>query len=182
MLRFFCNIYDIITHFTYPPKHPCMNIYTLFNFQYSEYVHVLSDITVHPSINSYELVNLRSGSIYCVQLSAYTAAGEGKRSEPKCFDTLGEFFSAVTDYRVLLSWTNWCSASVSHTTGLKSDIKVLSNIGSPMRPTYNELCIPIAYPSIHYLHCLFLRVTGEAELISRLQVKGRGTPASLSQG
>ncbi|KAF4072925.1 hypothetical protein AMELA_G00253070 [Ameiurus melas] len=46
------------------------------------------NITVHPSANSYELLNLRSGSIYCVQLSAYTSAGEGKWSEPKCFDTL----------------------------------------------------------------------------------------------
>lgn len=64
----------------------------LYNFQYSGYVEVLPDITVHPSVNSYQLLNLRSGSIYCVVLSAFTAPGEGKRSEPKCFETMGKFF------------------------------------------------------------------------------------------
>ncbi|XP_060769423.1 uncharacterized protein LOC132876147 isoform X2 [Neoarius graeffei] len=46
------------------------------------------NITVDPSMNSYELQNLRSGSTYCLLLSAYTAAGEGKRSGSMCFDTL----------------------------------------------------------------------------------------------
>ncbi|GAA6105759.1 oncostatin-M-specific receptor subunit beta [Tachysurus ichikawai] len=45
------------------------------------------DIKVDPSVNSYELLNLRSGSMYCMELSAVTAAGEGKRSESKCFET-----------------------------------------------------------------------------------------------
>ncbi|KAB5522351.1 hypothetical protein PHYPO_G00158550 [Pangasianodon hypophthalmus] len=49
---------------------------------------IQKNITVHPSVNSYELLNLRSGSNYCVQLSAYTAAGEGKQSTLKCFDIL----------------------------------------------------------------------------------------------
>ncbi|XP_047008000.1 leukemia inhibitory factor receptor isoform X3 [Ictalurus punctatus] len=51
------------------------------------------NITVQPSVNSYKLLNLQSGSIYCVQLSAYTSAGEGKRSELKCFDTLDSVWS-----------------------------------------------------------------------------------------
>lgn len=64
----------------------------LFSLLYSGHVDVLPDITVHPSVNSYQLLNLRSGSIYCVVLSAFTAPGEGKRSEPKCFETMGKFF------------------------------------------------------------------------------------------
>lgn len=68
-----------------------MNILSLNNFKYSGCVHVLPDIVVNSNVNSFEFLNLRSGSIYCVQLSAYTAAGEGKRSERKCFDTLGKF-------------------------------------------------------------------------------------------
>lgn len=51
---------------------------------------VLPDITVDPSVNSYKLVNLRSGSMYCVEVSAYTAAGEGKQSK-SCCETLGKF-------------------------------------------------------------------------------------------
>lgn len=65
----------------------------LFNFQYSAHVDVLPDIKVDPSVNSYELLNLRSGSMYCMELSAVTAAGEGKRSESKCFETSGTFIS-----------------------------------------------------------------------------------------
>ncbi|XP_053473779.1 leukemia inhibitory factor receptor isoform X2 [Ictalurus furcatus] len=72
------------------------------------------NITVHPSVNSYELLNLRSGSIYCVQLSAYTSAGEGKRSEPKCFDTLdsvaigGMLAGVVAGVIALLLATHLC--------------------------------------------------------------------------
>lgn len=86
--------------YNYPSNQTCIKTYkhtdmvSLFHFKYSGYVNVLPDITVNPNINSYELLNLQSGSIYCVQLSAYTAAGEGKRSEPKCFETLGKFFHA----------------------------------------------------------------------------------------
>ncbi|KAI5615666.1 interleukin-6 receptor subunit beta-like isoform X1 [Silurus asotus] len=47
-----------------------------------------NNITVHPNKTSCKLTNLRSGGIYCVQVSAYTAAGEGKRSTSKCFETL----------------------------------------------------------------------------------------------
>lgn len=56
----------------------------------------LPDITVDPSMNSCELQNLRSGSTYCLLLSAYTAAGEGKRSGSMCFDTLSKFFHTNT--------------------------------------------------------------------------------------
>ncbi|XP_056602242.1 interleukin-31 receptor subunit alpha isoform X2 [Triplophysa dalaica] len=42
---------------------------------------------VDPSLNSYELQNLKSNSAYRVQLSAFTAAGEGERSDPKPFVT-----------------------------------------------------------------------------------------------
>ncbi|KAI5089172.1 interleukin-6 receptor subunit beta-like isoform X1 [Silurus meridionalis] len=47
-----------------------------------------NNITVHPNKTSCKLTNLRSGGIYCVQVSACTAAGEGKRSKSKCFETL----------------------------------------------------------------------------------------------
>ncbi|KAK3508682.1 hypothetical protein QTP70_003314 [Hemibagrus guttatus] len=72
------------------------------------------DITVHPSMNSYELLNLQSGSIYCVELSAFTAAGEGKRSESKCFDTLdsvavgGMLVGIIAGVLVLLLATHLC--------------------------------------------------------------------------
>ncbi|XP_072549102.1 interleukin-6 receptor subunit beta isoform X2 [Salminus brasiliensis] len=39
------------------------------------------NITVDPHVNSYELKNLQSRRMYHVQLSAYTAAGEGRRSD-----------------------------------------------------------------------------------------------------
>ncbi|KAK2911490.1 hypothetical protein Q8A67_003623 [Cirrhinus molitorella] len=42
---------------------------------------------VDPSINSYELQNLESHSAYRVQLSAFTAAGEGELSDSKHFVT-----------------------------------------------------------------------------------------------
>ncbi|XP_058238864.1 oncostatin-M-specific receptor subunit beta isoform X2 [Hemibagrus wyckioides] len=72
------------------------------------------DITVKPSMNSYQLLNLRSGSIYCVELSAFTAAGEGKRSESKCFDTLdsvpvgGMLVGVIAGVLVLLLATHLC--------------------------------------------------------------------------
>ncbi|XP_046694978.1 oncostatin-M-specific receptor subunit beta [Silurus meridionalis] len=47
-----------------------------------------NNITVHPNKTSCKLTNLRSGGIYCVQVSACTAAGEGKRSKSMCFETL----------------------------------------------------------------------------------------------
>ncbi|TSL28205.1 Leukemia inhibitory factor receptor [Bagarius yarrelli] len=73
-----------------------------------------NDITVPPSMNSYKLLNLHSGSIYCVQVSAHTAAGDGKWSEPKCFDTLdsvavgGLLVGVVAGVLVLLLATNLC--------------------------------------------------------------------------
>lgn len=42
---------------------------------------------VDPSVNSFELQNLESNSAYRVQLSAFTAAGEGERSDSKHFVT-----------------------------------------------------------------------------------------------
>ncbi|XP_051976584.1 interleukin-31 receptor subunit alpha-like [Xyrauchen texanus] len=46
-----------------------------------------TSITVDPSLNSYELLNLKSNSAYRIQLSAFTVAGEGERSDPKPFVT-----------------------------------------------------------------------------------------------
>ncbi|XP_051547583.1 interleukin-6 receptor subunit beta isoform X2 [Myxocyprinus asiaticus] len=46
-----------------------------------------TSIIVDPSLNSYELLNLKSNSAYQIQLSAFTAAGEGERSDPKPFVT-----------------------------------------------------------------------------------------------
>ncbi|XP_026999467.1 oncostatin-M-specific receptor subunit beta [Tachysurus fulvidraco] len=75
---------------------------------------VLPDITVDPSVNSYELLNLRSGSMYCMELSAVTAAGEGKRSESKCFETLdsmavgGMLVGVIAGVFALLLATHLC--------------------------------------------------------------------------
>ncbi|XP_036436138.1 interleukin-31 receptor subunit alpha isoform X2 [Colossoma macropomum] len=41
---------------------------------------IKKNITVDPHMNSYKLINLQSRNEYHVQLSAYTAAGQGKRS------------------------------------------------------------------------------------------------------
>ncbi|XDV20008.1 hypothetical protein PO909_025392 [Leuciscus waleckii] len=51
---------------------------------------------VDPSINSFELLNLESNSAYHVQLSAFTAAGEGKRSDFKHFVTNPPEFTALS--------------------------------------------------------------------------------------
>ncbi|XP_043095278.1 interleukin-31 receptor subunit alpha [Puntigrus tetrazona] len=51
--------------------------------------------TVDSSSNSYELQNLESNSAYRVQLSAFTAAGEGERSDFKHFDTHQLEFTAL---------------------------------------------------------------------------------------
>lgn len=54
-----------------------------------------SALEVDPSINRFELLNLESNRAYRVQLSAFTAAGEGQRSDFKHFETnpTGEYFS-----------------------------------------------------------------------------------------
>ncbi|XP_026881168.2 interleukin-31 receptor subunit alpha isoform X2 [Electrophorus electricus] len=44
-------------------------------------------VTVEPSVSSYKLLNLKSRTMYSVQLSAYTAAGEGLSNEPLHIDT-----------------------------------------------------------------------------------------------
>ncbi|KAK7173778.1 hypothetical protein R3I93_003565 [Phoxinus phoxinus] len=51
---------------------------------------------VDPSINSFELLNLESKSAYRVQLSAFTAAGEGVRSDVKHFVTNLTEFTALS--------------------------------------------------------------------------------------
>ncbi|XP_059402276.1 protein sidekick-1-like isoform X2 [Carassius carassius] len=50
---------------------------------------------VDPSVNSYELQNLESNSVYRVQLSAFTAVGEGKRSDSTHFVTNRPDFTAL---------------------------------------------------------------------------------------
>ncbi|XP_026110489.1 interleukin-31 receptor subunit alpha-like isoform X1 [Carassius auratus] len=50
---------------------------------------------VDPSVNSYELQNLESNSVYRVQLSAFTAAGEGERSDYTHFVTNPPDFTAL---------------------------------------------------------------------------------------
>ncbi|XP_042606633.1 interleukin-6 receptor subunit beta-like isoform X2 [Cyprinus carpio] len=50
---------------------------------------------VDPSVNSFELQNLESNSAYRVQLSAFTAAGEGERSDSKHFVTNLPDFTAL---------------------------------------------------------------------------------------
>ncbi|KAF4113609.1 hypothetical protein G5714_006154 [Onychostoma macrolepis] len=54
-----------------------------------------TSFTVDPSINSYELQNLESNSAYRVQLSAFTTAGEGERSDFKHFVTNPLEFTAL---------------------------------------------------------------------------------------
>lgn len=55
-----------------------------------------TSIKVDPSINSFELLNLESNSAYRVQLSAFTAAGEGERSDFKYFVTNPPEFTALS--------------------------------------------------------------------------------------
>nr|XP_055056945.1 interleukin-31 receptor subunit alpha [Misgurnus anguillicaudatus] len=50
---------------------------------------------MHPSLNSFELQKLKSNSAYRVQLAAFTAAGEGQRSDPKPFVTNTLEFTAL---------------------------------------------------------------------------------------
>ncbi|XP_042580954.1 uncharacterized protein LOC109079850 isoform X3 [Cyprinus carpio] len=64
----------------------------LRGFLLGYYIYLMWDnnetsFTVDPSVNSYELQNLESNSAYRVQLSAFTAAGEGERSDFKHFVT-----------------------------------------------------------------------------------------------
>ncbi|XP_056121445.1 leukemia inhibitory factor receptor [Rhinichthys klamathensis goyatoka] len=51
---------------------------------------------VDPSLNSFKLLNLKSNSAYRVQLSAFTAAGEGERTDFKHFVTNPPEFTALS--------------------------------------------------------------------------------------
>ncbi|XP_067264454.1 interleukin-12 receptor subunit beta-2 isoform X1 [Chanodichthys erythropterus] len=53
-------------------------------------------LEVDPSINRFELLNLESNRAYRVQLSAFTAAGEGQRSDFKHFETNPPEFMALS--------------------------------------------------------------------------------------
>ncbi|XP_051748672.1 leukemia inhibitory factor receptor isoform X4 [Ctenopharyngodon idella] len=53
-------------------------------------------LEVDPSINRFELLNLESNRAYRVQLSAFTAAGEGQRSDFKHFETNPTEFTALS--------------------------------------------------------------------------------------
>lgn len=48
---------------------------------------LIADVTVDPTLNSFELRNLESGTAYEVQMSGFTAAGEGVRSPATRFKT-----------------------------------------------------------------------------------------------
>ncbi|XP_051533155.1 uncharacterized protein LOC127428674 isoform X2 [Myxocyprinus asiaticus] len=65
-----------------------------YNISYTEY-NTETFIIVDPSLNSYELLKLKSNSAYQIQLSAFTAAGEGERSDPKPFVTNPPAFTAL---------------------------------------------------------------------------------------
>lgn len=46
-----------------------------------------ADITVDPTLNSYELGDLKGGTAYEVQISGFTQAGAGVRSTANLFKT-----------------------------------------------------------------------------------------------
>ena len=48
---------------------------------------LLAGITVHPELNSYKLGNLKSGTVYEIQMSGCTKPGEGVRSKTSLFTT-----------------------------------------------------------------------------------------------
>lgn len=50
-------------------------------------VFAITDVTVDAGSTSYELVDLKSNTVYQVQLSAFTAAGMGVRSSAVYFET-----------------------------------------------------------------------------------------------
>lgn len=49
-----------------------------------------ADVIVDPEFNSYKLENLISGTMYRVQISGFTSAGVGVRSEELLFKTSSE--------------------------------------------------------------------------------------------
>lgn len=51
---------------------------------------LIADITVDPELNSYELLDLKSGTAYEVQISGFTRAGEGVRSKESLFKTTSQ--------------------------------------------------------------------------------------------
>ncbi|XP_051963413.1 interleukin-6 receptor subunit beta [Xyrauchen texanus] len=65
-----------------------------YNISYTVY-NIETFIIVDPSLNRYELLKLKSNSAYQIQLSAFTAAGEGERSDPKPFVTNSPAFTAL---------------------------------------------------------------------------------------
>ncbi|XP_037340412.2 protein sidekick-2 [Pungitius pungitius] len=62
-----------------------------YRIHYSEHPHgrpgTERNVTVDPTLNSFELRNLKSGTAYEVQVSGFTAAGEGVRSPGSLFKT-----------------------------------------------------------------------------------------------
>ncbi|ROJ44569.1 Leukemia inhibitory factor receptor [Anabarilius grahami] len=73
----------------------------LRGFLLGYYIHYTEDnneisLEVDPSKNRFELLNLESNRAYRVQLSAFTAAGEGKRSDFKHFETNPPEFTALS--------------------------------------------------------------------------------------
>ncbi|KAM4634059.1 interleukin-6 receptor subunit beta [Polymixia lowei] len=62
-----------------------------YTIHYNEYhqrgTYTETNITVDPVSNSYELGNLKSGTMYLVQISAFTHAGAGVRSATSYFET-----------------------------------------------------------------------------------------------
>lgn len=51
---------------------------------------LIADITVDPELNSYELLDLKSGTAYEVQISGFTRAGEEVRSKESLFKTTSQ--------------------------------------------------------------------------------------------
>ncbi|XP_030291005.1 leukemia inhibitory factor receptor [Sparus aurata] len=61
------------------------------------------NITVDPELNSYELLDLKSGTAYEVQISGFTRAGEGVRSKESLFKTTPQdsHLGVITVFAVL---------------------------------------------------------------------------------
>lgn len=48
---------------------------------------LLADVTVGPQVNTYKLMDLKSGTMYQVQIAGLTRAGSGELSAPCLFKT-----------------------------------------------------------------------------------------------
>ncbi|XP_036384665.1 interleukin-31 receptor subunit alpha [Megalops cyprinoides] len=89
----------------------------------------ISVVTVHPSRNNYTLSNLESKTVYRVQLSAFTKAGEGVRSTDLYIET------KQPDYRIV-------GGAVAGVLGGIAVLTLVANLGSKLFKRAKKLFWP----------------------------------------